>query len=146
MNPPLDRAWILGHIPHQGGMCLNDAVEHWDSDHLCCTALSHRDRHNPLRAQGRLSALSGVEYAAQAVAIHGALLGGGAAPGMLGSVRDLVCNCAWLDEVPDPLCIEVERLGGDAQALLYRFQIDGSGLQLLSGRLSIILGPSSQKR
>ena len=146
MNPPLDRAWILGHIPHQGGMCLNDAVGHWDCDHLRCTALSHRDPTNPLRVRGRLSALCGVEYAAQAVAIHGALLGCAAAPGMLGSVRDLICDCAWLDEVPDPLCIGVERLGGDAQALLYRFQIDGSGRRLLSGRLSIILGPSSQKR
>jgi len=137
---PIDRNWILAHIPHQGPMCLNDSVEHWDAERLCCTALSHRDPQNPLRAHGRLSALIGVEYAAQAVAIHGALLGGSAAPGMLGSVRSLVCECAWLDDLPGLLRVEVARLGGDAAALLYRFQIHASGRRLLSGRLSIILG------
>lgn len=141
MSATLGRDWILGHIPHQGTMCLNDAVESWDQDRLCCTARSHRDPKNPLRAEGRLSTLVGVEYAAQAVAIHGALLGAGRTPGMLGSVRGLICERARLDDVEGPLRVEVERLGGDAAALLYRFQVHGGGQRLLSGRLSIVLAP-----
>ena len=26
----IDRAWIAARIPHQGSMCLLDAVESWD--------------------------------------------------------------------------------------------------------------------
>ncbi len=142
MNARLDHAWILDHIPHQGRMCLNEAVTQWDAERLRCTALSHRDPDHPLRSGGRLGALTGIEYAAQAVAIHGALLGGDAAPGRLGSVRGLVCECARLDTVAGPLRVEVERLSGDAAALLYRFEIAGGGRRLLSGRLSIILAPA----
>lgn len=139
MRPPLDREWILAHIPHQGTMCLNDRVDAWDGERLCCTAWSHRSPENPLRSGGRLGALMGVEYAAQAVAIHGALQGAGGSPGMLGSVRGLICECSTLDDIDGPLCIEVTRIGGDAGALLYGFEIHGDGRRLLSGRLTIVL-------
>ncbi len=138
----MNRAWILAHIPHQGAMCLNDSVESWDEEHLCCIAWSHLQPDNPLRADGRLGALAGIEYAAQAVAIHGALLGVGAAPGMLGSVRNLVCECAWLDQVQGALRVAVTRLGGDAAALLYGFELQCEGRRLMQGRLTIVLDPT----
>lgn len=144
MSLLLDRAWILGKIPHKDGMCLNDRVESWNMDRLCCLSYSHLDPDNPLRTAGRLSALIGVEYAAQAVAIHGALLGASSEPGLLGSVRNLVCECAWLDDVPGPLQVDVEKFSGDGSGLLYGFRISGSGRRLLSGRLSIILGRFSE--
>lgn len=144
MTAPLDRDWILSHIPHQGAMCLNDRVDAWDGDSLCCTAWSHRLPENPLSIDGRLSALAGIEYAAQAVAIHGALQGAGSAPGMLGSVRGLTCDCGELDSVEGPLSIEVTRIGGDAGALLYGFEIHGDGRRLLGGRLTIVLAPSAE--
>lgn len=72
----LDRAWIAAHIPHQGSMCLLDAVREWSGEAITCTASSHTDPANPLRADGRLGAANGIEYAAQAMAIHGALLAG----------------------------------------------------------------------
>ncbi|MBK1723364.1 3-hydroxylacyl-ACP dehydratase [Thiocystis violacea] len=139
MTQTLDRDWILARIPHQGVMCLNDAVESWDRDSLTCTAWSHRSVENPLRLEDRLSALMGIEYAAQAVAIHGALQGSGAAPGMLGSVRGLTCDCDRLDSVAGPLQVRVHRLGGDASALLYDFELHGDGRRLMSGRLTIVL-------
>ena len=70
----LDRAWIASHIPHQGSMCLLDYVEAWDRERIRCRASSHRAADNPLRAYGRLGAACGIEYAAQAMAVHGALL------------------------------------------------------------------------
>ena len=71
---PLDHAWIAAHIPHQGSMCLLDAVLHWDSQHLVCCATSHRQAGNPLRQFDRLGAACGIEYAAQAMAVHGVLV------------------------------------------------------------------------
>ena len=71
---PLDHAWIAAHIPHQGSMCLLDAVLRWDTQHVACSATSHGDPSNPLRQFGRLGAACGIEYAAQAMAVHGALL------------------------------------------------------------------------
>ncbi len=72
----LDKSWIAAHIPHHGSMCLLDAVKNWSDSAITCRASSHADLANPLRAEGRLGAANGIEYAAQAMAIHGALIAG----------------------------------------------------------------------
>ena len=76
----LDRAAIAARIPHQGSMCLLDAVLAWDSGQIHCRASSHRQPDNPLRAAARRGAACGIEYAAQAMAVHGALLAPAGAP------------------------------------------------------------------
>ena len=68
----LDRAAIAASIPHHGAMCLLDAVVDWSETAIFCRAVSHTDPANPLRADGRLGAEAGIEYAAQARAVHGA--------------------------------------------------------------------------
>jgi len=70
----LDRAWIESRIPHHGSMCLLDEVIGWDAERITCTSSSHRSADNPLRARGRLGIACGIEYAAQAMAVHGALI------------------------------------------------------------------------
>jgi predicted hotdog family 3-hydroxylacyl-ACP dehydratase len=65
---------ICARLPHAGRMCLLDRLVAWDSESITCHASSHRDADNPLRSGGRLHAVAGVEYAAQAVALHGSLL------------------------------------------------------------------------
>ena len=52
----LDRDWIAAHVPHQGRMCLLDAVLSWDASAIECSASSHRACDHPLRAHGRLGA------------------------------------------------------------------------------------------
>ena len=73
----MGRADIAALIPHAGAMCLLDAVLSWDRTSIACTASSHRAIDNPLAAEGRLDAVCGVEYAAQAMAVHGGLAGDG---------------------------------------------------------------------
>ena len=75
----LDRTWIEGNIPHHGRMCLLDEVLEWDAQHIRCRSGTHRLPDHPLRSQGRLGVACGIEYAAQAMAVHGALAGGAAA-------------------------------------------------------------------
>jgi len=74
LQQQLGSAWIREHIPHQGRMCLLEQVLSWNRQELRCRSGSHRATDHPLRAHGRLGSACLIEYAAQAVAIHGALL------------------------------------------------------------------------
>ncbi|HUX31426.1 MAG TPA: 3-hydroxylacyl-ACP dehydratase [Thiobacillus sp.] len=139
---PLERAWLLAHLPHQGSMCLLDAVTAWDAQRIRCTATSHREADNPLRAHDRLGAACGIEYAAQAMAAHGALLtsaNSASRAGYLASVRGAELHVARLDDIAADLDVEAERLSGDGNAILYGFRVSADGRELLSGRAAVIL-------
>ncbi|MEW6415919.1 MAG: 3-hydroxylacyl-ACP dehydratase [Pseudomonadota bacterium] len=144
---PLDRAWLLAHLPHQGSMCLLDAVSDWDPQRIHCKASSHRDTANPLRAHNRLGAACGIEYAAQAMAAHGALMAGThAAPraGYLASVRGVELQVARLDDIAANLDVEAERLSGDGNTVLYGFCVSAAGRELLRGRAAVVLDADKQ--
>lgn len=138
----LDHAWLLAHLPHQGSMCLLDAVTEWDAQHIRCTASSHRHADNPLRTHDRLGAACGIEYAAQAMAAHGALLAaadGAPRAGYLASVRGVDLHVARLDDLATDLEVEAERLSGDGNTILYGFRVSAAGRELLSGRAAVVL-------
>jgi len=147
--PGLDRDGIARRIPHQGSMCLLDAVLAWDQGHISCRADSHLSPENPLRAHGRLGAACGVEYAAQAMAVHGALtaesLGernAGSSPpraGYLAGVRGVTLHVDRLDTVAGPLTVSAQRVTGDANTVLYSFTVECGPQTLLSGRALVVL-------
>jgi predicted hotdog family 3-hydroxylacyl-ACP dehydratase len=150
---PLDRNWIEQHIPHKGRMCLLDEVVSWDATHIRCRSATHRAADNPLRAHGRLGAACGIEYAAQAMAVHGALVAAsaplastvatsvrgtmGAALGFLASVRNVVLYVPQLDDLEADLIASAQRITGDGRTVLYEFTVCTSA-RLLSGRASIV--------
>jgi predicted hotdog family 3-hydroxylacyl-ACP dehydratase len=139
---PLDRDWLLAHIPHQGSMCLLDRIDAWDSERIHCTASSHRALDNPLRAHGRLGAACGIEYAAQAMAAHGGLLAAADVPprsGYLTSVRAVELHVARLDDIAADLSVAAERLSGDDNIVLYGFSVSAAERLLLSGRAIVAL-------
>lgn len=141
-TPPFDRAWIAARIPHSGAMCLLDGVLSWDEAHVHCSATSHRDPANPLRSNGQLAAVCGIEYAAQAMAVHGALRDAAQErprAGFLASVRSVETLVSRLDTVDGPLDIEAERLGGDGNNVLYRFTVRSGECMLLTGRATVVL-------
>ncbi|QEL65527.1 3-hydroxyacyl-[acyl-carrier-protein] dehydratase [Oryzomicrobium terrae] len=141
----LNRDDIAARIPHQGDMCLLARIASWDGESIHATATSHRDPANPLRAHGRLGAATGIEYAAQAMAMHGALLAdaGGHAErpraGYLTSVRGVELHAARLDDLADDLEIRAERLSGDDNHVLYAFSVTAGASLLLSGRAAVVL-------
>lgn len=141
---PLDRRWIEAHIPHHGSMCLLEEVLTWDASRIRCRATSHRLPGNPLRAGGRLGAVCGVEYAGQAMAVHGAIMaslsGTPARPGYLASLRNLVLHVPRLDDLPEDLIASAERLASDESTALYQFAVSSAGRELLSGRAGIVFG------
>ena len=137
----LDRRWIQEHIPHQDGMCLLDEVLSWDALRTRCRASTHRSPENPLRAYGRLGCACGIEYAAQTMAVHGALVastaGTVAPPGFLASVRGVRLNVDRLDDVKGDLVTAVERVAGDTGTALYEFSVSADEVVLLRGRAAI---------
>jgi len=143
----LDRAAILALIPHQGPMCLLDRVVAWDETGIECVAVNHRDPRHPLRSASGLLASAAIEYAAQAMAVHGALCSraGSAsrAPGFLASARDVRLACWRLDDLPPASCDELvltsERQAADATRILCSFRLHHAGRELASGRVAVVL-------
>lgn len=143
----IDKYEIANRIPHAGDMCLLDGVIEWDATTIRCISRSHRDADNPLRSRDRLPALCGVEYAAQAMALHGGLSGAGgerARSGYLASVRDLVCHVERLDTLSGDLAIDAEKLLGDEHRVIYQFWLYSDGTELLSGRAAVVLDVAGQ--
>jgi predicted hotdog family 3-hydroxylacyl-ACP dehydratase len=139
---PLDAAHICDLLPHAGAMCLLGEALACDAERIACRATSHLDPGNPLRRGGVLRAICGIEYAAQAMALHGALLRGSgpARAGYLISVRDVHCGAATLDACPGPLEITAERTAVNGNHVAYAFRIVASGTLLLQGRATVVLG------
>jgi predicted hotdog family 3-hydroxylacyl-ACP dehydratase len=136
----LNRAWIEGHIPHQGRMCLLDEVIDWDAEHIRCRTGTHRALDNPLRSQDRLGIACGIEYAAQAMALHGALKTRTAPTlGFLASVRDVRLFALRLDDIECDLICTASLLAGDEFTALYEFAMREDRGILLTGRASVVL-------
>jgi predicted hotdog family 3-hydroxylacyl-ACP dehydratase len=154
-SPPssLGHEEIARRIPHQGSMCLLERVTSWDMERITCEATSHLDANNPLRAHGRLGTACGIEYAAQAMAVHGALVsqaqaaspaGAAAAAGTpkagyLVSVRGVTLHVPRLDDLGTALTVCAERSSGNAGSILYGFTLHAGATLLISGRAVVML-------
>lgn len=138
----VDRDWIERHIPHKGRMCLLSEVSAWDASQIICQASSHREQTNPLRGTKGLGITAGIEYAAQAMAVHGALLDKDVAQaraGYLASTRDVSWHVPRLSDVSGDVTIRAQRLSASAANVMYLFELHGDGRLLLSGRATVIL-------
>jgi predicted hotdog family 3-hydroxylacyl-ACP dehydratase len=137
-------------------MCLLDSVLSWDATRIRCTSASHRTPDNPLRSYGRLGAACGIEYVAQAMAVHGALVAASAplasamtthqrrsidrtALGYLASVRNVSFYVVRLDDLRGDLVACAERVTGDERTVLYEFALWSQTQPLLKGRASIVM-------
>ena len=146
----LGRDGIAALIPHSGSMCLLAALDSWDRQTILCHATNHRDADHPLRTRSGLLASAAIEYAAQAMALHGALIGqadgAAATPGYLASARGVQLHRLRLDDLPlpahgtpDALRIEATRSAGNAQQILYTFRVSHAGAPVADGRAAVVL-------
>jgi predicted hotdog family 3-hydroxylacyl-ACP dehydratase len=138
-----DHQWIAAHIAHQGTMCLLEQVLSWDAQSIVCRSISHRAADNPLRAHGRLGAGCAIEYAAQAIAVHGALLQPPteAKPGfgLLASAREVELLVTRLDDLAMDVSVSAQRLHSDERGALYSFALHAGDSLLVRGRVSLLL-------
>jgi predicted hotdog family 3-hydroxylacyl-ACP dehydratase len=139
---PLAKAELERLLPHRGAMCLLDAVASWDDSRIDCRTTSHRLADHPLRMDGRLPAIAAIEYAAQAVAVHGglrALPGCDVAPGYLVAVRNTQLHAATLDDIETELRISATCLAADATGLAYAFAVRAGERLIAEGRATVML-------
>jgi predicted hotdog family 3-hydroxylacyl-ACP dehydratase len=165
----LDRTWIERNIPHHGRMCLLDEVVEWDGRHIRCRSGTHRAADHPLRSQDRLGIACGIEYAAQAMAAHGALsararavetavlarvdLASGASAvrsrpeaGFLASLRDVRMYALRLDDIETDLICDATLIAGDHGTALYDFKLTSETRTLLSGRATVVFDANQRMR
>lgn len=136
---PVDIASLL---PHSGAMVLLERVVEWNGDSIVCTASSHRQQDNPLRRAGRLSSLCGIEYGAQAAAVHAMLSGirhGMTAGAMLGGVNSVKTRRGRLDDIEDDLTVWAELLRAQENGAIYAFRLSTPPLPpIVEGRITVM--------
>jgi len=120
-------------------MILLDRVLEWNGPVVTCETEAHLRLDNPLRRDNVLTIVTGVEIAAQAMAIHGCLAAGDDTPrqGRLGSLREVWLGVSRLDTVPGPIIVTVQRLSGGGEASIYTFRLTAAARLLLSGRAGV---------
>jgi len=139
----LDQAGIARRIPHSGSMCLLERLESWDDKTILCTTGTHVRPDNPMRTASGLLSPCLIEYAAQAMALHGGLLaaeGSEPSAGFLASVRSVRLSVARVDDIAAPLQVHAVRSAGDSSQILYEFAVrDPEGRPLAEGRAVVVL-------
>jgi predicted hotdog family 3-hydroxylacyl-ACP dehydratase len=126
-------------IPHAGNMCLLDRIVARSDAGIECAARSHTSPDHPLRSGGQLSALHLVEYAAQAMAAHGALRAGGLQRGMLAALREVRLHVDRIDSIDAELRVHATRRIVQPSGSLYDFRVEANGRLLCEGRIAIAL-------
>ncbi len=141
-----DKTEIERMLPHAGAMVLLDEVQECDKQKIVCAANSHLDQANPLMIDGALSVFAGIEYAAQAMALHNFMLAAraGGAPGearqgVVAVASKLQSFCQRLDLLKDTLVIEVAMIDQTGDSSMYEFKLLSAQADVLSGRLLVML-------
>ena len=134
----LNRAQIERRIPHAGAMCLLDSVEHWDAATIVCHAAAPTAAH-PLAGAHGVPAVAAVEYAAQATAVHGALLDAAESPraGLLAKLTDVELLADVLDETGGALTVRAGLLSRADNGCLYSFEVFDRRACVARGRLLV---------
>lgn len=129
-------------IPHSGEMCLLDAVKYWDEKSITCITNTHRNADNPLRNSDGLPMISLLEYAAQAMAVHGCLLtekeGVYIKEGYLAALHDVQIAHGCLSDIEDELEVGVERIYAEAGNMIYSMMIRTNNKILATGRATVM--------
>lgn len=130
-------------LPHAGRSRLIAAVRGFDRDRIACDGVPPSDPAHPLRVGGRLWAAAAIEYGAQAMAAHGALVAAADAPprvGYLVAVRDVAFAMSTLDGIDGPLQVEAERVAALGDQVSYAFRVrTREGAPVAEGRANVSL-------
>lgn len=140
----LSKEAICRLIPHSGSMCLLDEIDYWDQNKIQSSSRSHLSEHHPLRVRGCLSIVHGIEYGAQAMAVHGGLVNPDQTAekriSYLVAVKSVeFSNHEVLDVLAEGrLLVVAERIYAEAGNQLYQFIIENEQTLLLKGQAMVI--------
>lgn len=123
-------------------MVLLDSIIAHSEAGITCIAHSHLDPHNPLRISKTLSIYAGIEYAAQAMAVHSKLCAAADQPprrGVVAVASKLQAHYPQLDSFAVPLQIDVNILVRNDTNSLCGFRLCAGEKELLCGQLTAII-------
>lgn len=132
-------------LPHAAPMILIESPIESAENYLMCRTDSHLLANHPLRIEGILNIFSGIEYAAQAMALHARLSGApgqeGEQPprGFVATASKVKAFAARLDQYPHPLLVRVDRIASSRDSSLYSFIIKADEILLLEGQLMAVI-------
>lgn len=140
----LSRTNIERLVPHAGAMCFLDSVTHWDAHSISCIAPAPDENH-PLLRCGKVPAIAAAEYAAQATALHGALLDSATTPtvGMLAKLSDVDVYREWFPSDKKMLSVCVTLISRAIGGCLYSFNVHSEHKPIASGRLMVVITPEA---
>ncbi|SHN91682.1 3-hydroxydecanoyl-[ACP] dehydratase [Bathymodiolus heckerae thiotrophic gill symbiont] len=130
-------------IPHSGKMCLIDSIDKWDDESIVCITNTHLKSDNPLLSKGALPVSALIEYGAQAMAIHGALIadksGEKMQEGYLAALKDVkFFNNLDISAISTSLVVEATRKFASQGNMVYEFLILSDDKSLISGRATVV--------
>lgn len=144
----MNKSQICQLLPHSGTMCLIDEIVSWDKEMLLAKTMSHTEIKNPLSHESSLNSIHGVEYAAQAMALHSALMKSAEkeqteSRGYLASVKNIKILQEYLFEKQGDdltaLLIKVFVLMAGNQGFSYQFEVLKGDKVYISGKITIFL-------
>ncbi|MDH5601058.1 MAG: hydroxymyristoyl-ACP dehydratase [Gammaproteobacteria bacterium] len=139
---PIEHDELCSLIPHSFDMCLLDRVESWDENTITCYSHSHHLASNPLRRNETLSSVHLLEYAAQAMAVHGGLhdreQGIQMREGYLAALRDIKIELLDIQNLETELHIEATKILSQGGNMIYRFTVFAGENTLASGRATVV--------
>ena len=127
-------------------MCFLDAVTYWDAHSITCSAAAPDENH-PLLRNGKVPAIAAAEYAAQATALHGALLDAATTPraGMLAKLSDVEVHRAWFPADERTLSVQATLISRTLGGCLYSFDVASTHQPIASGRLIVVFTPTVER-
>lgn len=133
----LTRREIVDLIPHGESMCMLDEVVSWDNERIHCRSTDFARTSNPLFEKDQLHSVMLIEYAAQAAAVHAALLNsklGETRPAYLGAVKSVELLESAVDN-DTPIDIDAQCLLNNSSGAIYEVLAQQGQLPVMRGRL-----------
>jgi predicted hotdog family 3-hydroxylacyl-ACP dehydratase len=130
---------IEQRLPHAGKMSLLNKIIIVDKYTLTAQAKNHLEPHNPLSIKGKINSINGIEYAAQAMALHGSLLSAKVSVGYIASIRNIELKSPFFPKINEPLQIHVVKLMGNKTGFTYQFDVQCQQIELISGKITVFL-------
>lgn len=143
-NIPVNKQEVARCLPHEGPMVLLERVLQCTEESLECETSTHLQPEHPLSIEGQLSVFAGVEYAAQAMALHKCLNAesdGKVRSGFVAVTSNLMPHLVVLNQASGTLNVAVNMLDSSGGGSLYEFHISHGQkkLPVLDGRLLVML-------
>ena len=149
----MNRTQIAELMPHKGDMMLLDKLISWSEDQISCLGWTPGLELHPLRedvsGKPSLPAFNALEYAAQAIALHGILKGQvgetGPRSAFIAGLQELSWSQRDLLDKDWPLILKGEAIGGlgDTGAKYAVTVSNAAGDEILTGKALVMFSPDT---